>query len=527
MIIIAWPTPDTLFLAADICRQDNKRPEKVMEIGQRTFAATLAEAFAKDKGAEIMIIAPIPTLDSDAALQQLREITESGSQVHWYLDHQDREAGDLQTWTEIAGLQFQPLGGTTPASEIRTFLRYKITQAFLGDTGGGFNRQALWEAVTWFTDHPDKIPREDQGSAAAFANLNFPAIEGSSIRMRALKREIHRVAISSLESVLLLGETGTGKEAAAFFLHDLDPIRHNQEFRAINCAGLQEDFLISELFGHTKGAFTGAVRERPGLIPQLADGGTLFLDELPEMSPRVQAMLLRFLESGTYTPMGSDTPKFAPNLKIIAGAQGKLLAEGIAGGRFRKDLYYRLAGKTIALPNLRDIPDDLPIIIDHLAYKMEDNRQKRNETIAYFAARMPELQGYSWPGNVRQLANYVKRRLRLGPEEEIVLGEDILSNEQVEDNLVREGSAANTTAKSGKMAVTDVLAVGTFFKWQDPSMTIYDLKKGNVKFRKPQEVGVAYTQHVYELLSKKGASPALIAQKLQISPNTLRKHLSA
>src|SRR4029078_11475993 len=174
-------------------------------------------------------------------------------------------------------------------------------------------------------------------------------------------REIEEAARTQAK-VLILGETGVGKEVAAHLIHRLGP-RHDRPFVAINCSGVPETLLESELFGHTRGSFTGAYRDKPGLVRQ-ADGGVLFLDELGEMSLRMQAVLLRFTETGEVQPVGADRPAGRADVRVITATNRDLRGQ-IADGKFREDLYYRLNVIQLRIPPLRERASDVPILLRH------------------------------------------------------------------------------------------------------------------------------------------------------------------
>lgn len=204
-------------------------------------------------------------------------------------------------------------------------------------------------------------------------------------------------------NVLVLGENGSGKDVIARLIHDNSP-RSRKPFKAVNCGGLPEGTIDSELFGHEKGAFTGAVESRKGFFGD-ADGGTLFLDEIGEMPLSMQARLLRVLDSGgEYIPVGSTTVHKA-NVRIVA-ATNRNLPEAIRQGKFRMDLYYRLCGATIQIPPLRERGEDVSLIFRKFALDMK--QKYRMEPIRLDAAAEQMLRAYSWPGNVRQLRNVVE-----------------------------------------------------------------------------------------------------------------------
>lgn len=203
-------------------------------------------------------------------------------------------------------------------------------------------------------------------------------------------------------TVLLLGESGTGKELFARACHRLSP-RSKRRFVAINCAAMTDTLIESELFGHIKGAFTGANTAKEGKF-QFADGGTLFLDEIGDMPVATQAKLLRVLEEGEVTPVGANEP-VKVDVRIIAATNQNLL-ERVEAGKFRRDLYYRLAVVTILLPTLRERLEDFALLIDHFRRQFNEKHQKdvkvvHEDVLAYF-------RGYHWPGNVRELRNAIE-----------------------------------------------------------------------------------------------------------------------
>ncbi|WP_317930526.1 sigma-54 dependent transcriptional regulator [Halioxenophilus sp. WMMB6] len=206
-------------------------------------------------------------------------------------------------------------------------------------------------------------------------------------------------------SVLLTGESGTGKELAARALHN-NSLRWDKPFVVENCGALPDDLLESELFGCKRGAFTGAVEDRPGLF-QRADGGTVFLDEIGEISPAFQVKLLRVLQEGEVRPLGGSQPQRI-DVRVIT-ATNKNLEQAVAAGQFREDLYYRIAPVTIALPPLRERPDDIPLLADCLLDQAIKNLGKPAQ--GFTAEVYRYLQAYPWPGNVRELQNEISRML--------------------------------------------------------------------------------------------------------------------
>jgi transcriptional regulator with PAS, ATPase and Fis domain len=226
---------------------------------------------------------------------------------------------------------------------------------------------------------------------------------GNSAAIRELREEVEYAARSDAK-VLVTGESGVGKEVLARLIHR-SSTRSHSPLVTINCAGLPDSLLESELFGHVRGSFTGAYRDKPGLL-ETAHNGTIFMDEVGEMSLRMQALLLRFLESGEIQRVGAERAQAHVSVRVIA-ATNRNLIERIATKEFREDLYYRLNVIHLTVPALRDRREDIPEMLGHF--------------IAHFAARhgmpppeitpeaMTQLVAYGWPGNVRELRNFVER----------------------------------------------------------------------------------------------------------------------
>jgi transcriptional regulator with PAS, ATPase and Fis domain len=204
--------------------------------------------------------------------------------------------------------------------------------------------------------------------------------------------------------VLVTGESGVGKEVIARLVHQRS-CRSRTPLITLNCAAIPDALLESGLFGHVKGSFTGAHQDRLGLL-EMAHGGTIFLDEIGEMSLRMQALLLRFLENGEIQRVGADRVQSRVNVRVIAATNRRLL-ERIAAKEFRDDLYYRLNVIHITLPPLRDRREDIPIFLDHFLRAYAERHHVRPPDLAADAAAA--LAGYSWPGNVRELKNVVER----------------------------------------------------------------------------------------------------------------------
>jgi len=233
-----------------------------------------------------------------------------------------------------------------------------------------------------------------------------------SHEMQRIMRLIQQVAQNDA-TVLIEGESGTGKELMARYIHH-SGLRASGPFVAINCGALPENLLESELFGHVKGAFTGAIKDKKGLF-EVADGGTLFLDEIGETSPSFQVKLLRVLEDGTFRRVGGTT-EHRVNVRIIA-ASNKDLASMVPKGQFRRDLYYRLKVIPIYLPPLRKRVADIKPLAEHFVSHYANHMGRRHSSLS--ATAINRLQAHTWPGNVRELENAIERALIFCQGEEI------------------------------------------------------------------------------------------------------------
>lgn len=234
---------------------------------------------------------------------------------------------------------------------------------------------------------------------------------GNSHQMIELKQEIERIARSDAK-VLITGESGVGKELVAKAIHFHSP-RVDRTFVPVNCAGLPETLLESELFGHVKGSFTGAYRDKPGKL-EIADEGTIFMDEVGEMTLRMQGLLLRFLETGELQKVGSDRIGRVVSVRVIA-ATNRNLQDMIAQGHFREDLFYRLNVIHFWVPPLRERKEDIPLMIEHFL----DRFTRTNTYIvrSFDPEAFQALCEYAWPGNVRELENVVERIVVTGRHE--------------------------------------------------------------------------------------------------------------
>ncbi len=238
---------------------------------------------------------------------------------------------------------------------------------------------------------------------------------GVSAEILELKDAIRRVSVSGAK-VLITGESGVGKELVARAIHATSPRQH-APFVPMNCAGLPETLLESELFGHVKGSFTGAYRDKPGKL-ETADHGTVFLDEVGEMTFRMQGLLLRFLETGELQKVGCDRPSGRVDVRVVA-ATNRDLKVMLADGRFREDLFYRLNVIHLVVPPLRERRDDIPLLVCHFIRRVAATNG--NEPPRLTDDAMTALRDYAWPGNVRELENVVERLMVTPYTDELTL----------------------------------------------------------------------------------------------------------
>jgi len=246
---------------------------------------------------------------------------------------------------------------------------------------------------------------------------SFDRIVGEGPAVVAVKALLKKVASSPASTVLLTGESGTGKDLAAKVLH-YNSARASKPFMNITCSALPEALMESELFGHERGAFTGADRQKRGLF-EVADGGTVFLDEIGEMVPGLQAKLLRFLEEKTFKRVGGSVD-IKVDVRVVA-ATNRNLQEEVKQGRFREDLFYRLNVLPIAQPPLRDRADDIPRLVEFYVDVYNTEFKKRIRGVS--AEAMAQLQRHPWPGNIRELRNAVERAMLLTEEQTLGVGD--------------------------------------------------------------------------------------------------------
>ncbi len=255
---------------------------------------------------------------------------------------------------------------------------------------------------------------------------NFGAIIGASPAIRQVQELAEAVAPTN-STVLITGETGTGKELIGRLIHELSP-RREKAFIRLNCAGLPAGLVESELFGHERGAFTGAEQRRAGRF-ELAHGGTLFLDEIGEMPMEAQAKLLRVLQDGLVDRLGG-THSVSVDVRIIAATNSDL-SDAVANGRFRSDLFFRLHVFPIHVPPLRDRPDDIPLLTRHFVDQFKAKFKRKSHTIEEKC--LSRLLDYTWPGNVRELQNVIERAMILSTGAELKVSKALLQAPKIQE----------------------------------------------------------------------------------------------
>jgi NtrC-family two-component system response regulator AlgB len=269
-----------------------------------------------------------------------------------------------------------------------------------------------------------------------------PLIESKSAAMNALIDTARRAAASEA-TVLLTGESGTGKNVLAREIHNWSE-RRNRPFVVVNCTTLSENLLESELFGHLRGAFTGAIKDKPGRL-EAADGGSVFIDEVADLTPALQTKFLRFLQERRFERVGGqDTIEV--DARIIAATNRDLSIE-VAAGRFRPDLYYRLNVIALHVPALRDRAEDIPALANR--FLAEASARNRRPMLRFSSEAMSALQNYSWPGNVRELRNAIERATVLSRGE-------IIEKEDLPDPVFRPVSLVTNTPASSRATLDDV-----------------------------------------------------------------------
>jgi two-component system response regulator HydG len=437
--VINWPTVgfvDGRFRAALEAEGYGVESElrmlaRAREMGFATFGFAVgddrsAERFAAS-GVDAMILGLGLTHEVEDVRQRRDQIQRTTALLNAML------AGVRRTGNSPVCLAYG--GPVTTAEDLEQILAHTAIDGFAG--GSVFERLALESTIT-------SLVRRFKGLILHAGDTPHPAgsglIIGACAAMRLVQRRVERVAPYDV-SVCIEGESGTGKEVAAAQIHLMGP-RRQRAFVTLNCGAIPGGLLESELFGHEKGAFTGADRQRPGKF-ELAHGGTLFLDEIADMSPQGQVALLRAIQQREITRVGGDRP-LPVDVRILA-ASNRPLAELVEQGRFRADLYYRLNGITIQLPPLRHRLEDIPLLVEHILgrVRVRFKRKIRGLSPGFFA----KINGHDWPGNIRELEQVVIQAAMLedGP---ILEGEDFrpVSRRSERDLRVVEEAACDPGA---------------------------------------------------------------------------------
>ncbi len=287
-----------------------------------------------------------------------------------------------------------------------------------GDLGrvpriGAEDRRLLGELIEAACREAERFAEAAQGQQVSAAPARYSDIIGQAQPILSLFKVLDKVATSE-STVLIQGENGTGKELIARAIH-FNSRRREQAFVVQNCSALNDNLLDSELFGHKKGAFTGAVTDKQGLF-DIANGGTFFLDEVGDMSPTLQVKMLRVLQEGTFLPVG-DTVVRKVDVRIIA-ATNRDLKTMVREGTFREDLYDRINVINLVVPSLRDRRADIPLLLDH--FMSRARRQLQSGAKEIDEAAMARLMGYAWPGNIRELENEVERLVVLSGGDTVI-----------------------------------------------------------------------------------------------------------
>ncbi|PKL49805.1 MAG: sigma-54-dependent Fis family transcriptional regulator [Planctomycetes bacterium HGW-Planctomycetes-1] len=288
------------------------------------------------------------------------------------------------------------------------------------------------------------------GAAKDRDGFKFDGVIGKSGAMRSVLAVLERVAPTNI-TVLIEGESGTGKELLAQAIHE-NSLRRNNAFKPINCAGFTESLLESELFGHSRGAFTGATETRKGLF-EVADKGTLFLDEIGDMPLAMQAKLLRVLEDGIIVPVGSNKSTVV-DVRVIS-ATNHDLDKLVEQGKFRQDLYFRIKGVSVTVPPLRDRVEDIGRLADYFLTQAVEELGKPKKTISDSALNI--LKAYNWPGNIRQLRNCIRTMVVMGDSEKLDVKDIPAEIYQVRQISGQVAGGASLDALE-KQAIIDVLA---------------------------------------------------------------------
>lgn len=541
--------------------RDNKNDLSEFEVSwtrHKNVGDKLLE-LAKTCGKKSIILVTVPAIDDrqiKSALQALSQLNKKQCTVRWYHGpdwfDETKSVDNLFTqWIKDQNYTGDDItrnfckfydaeeteseaqhNGNDRIESLKNYIEYRLMYLFLGADTDAQALKSIIEAVSSNTEkqftlpeEADVTPQKMRTLVERYAQFGYPSLAGRSTVIEKLKEQIATYAAADI-NVLIVGETGTGKEAIAYFLHELSP-RRTQEYVTINCACFSNELLESELFGHVKGAFTGAISTKLGLVEK-ADLGTIFLDELPDASLRTQAKLLRFLESGEFSPVGSDKTKRV-DVKIVAGAQPDKL------GELRDDFRHRIATGTIETHPLRALNEhwkrneqhtgkepDIVTMARNLAVRLRGGYKSLNRTQGFAANRervthkdivaiWKELDqsgatfiDYNWPGNVRELFNIMKKRLCFGVKLDDAIAEHKRIGSHPRGADVTPAVTAALPPDPISFNVTtldDVIAV--------------------------EELKIKYVKHVHQRLKAQHRSDKDIRNKLELAPATYGKYKNA
>ncbi|MGE0189025.1 MAG: sigma-54 interaction domain-containing protein [Steroidobacteraceae bacterium] len=435
------------------------------------------------------------------------------------------DVADLPDWSELGAALREALCDVSVISYGSTYIADELAAVAGAQRITRLRFPFTAERLAQALHHPLVQAEQDTGPLALPTGVS-PAI-------REVNRLIRQVAVHG-SSVLILGESGSGKELVAHAVHDASP-RRQRSFVAINCGAIPSELLESELFGHEKGAFTGAITARKGRF-EIAEGGTLFLDEIGDMSMTMQVKLLRVLQERVFERVGSHTP-IRCNVRIIA-ATHRNLEECISKGSFREDLYYRLNVFPIEMPPLRERGEDLPLLINDFIKMNAANGRAR---LQFQSRAMAALAGYSWPGNVRELANLVERLSILCPTGKVDVV-DLPARYRPKDWQPELSETEATDAQKSNTQPADATA-DTSFKWQlsaieqgvlpdEQALLLMDSSNGTGVDSLPAR-GLDLRTHLYDIertlirqaLERSGGTVAQAARLLQLRRTTLVEKL--
>jgi len=355
--------------------------------------------------------------------------------------------------------------------------------------------------------------REKHSFSERGALVSAETLIGTSQVTRQLETEINDAARSDAK-VLLTGESGVGKEVVARLIHQQSR-RRNVKLIALNCAAVPDSLLESELFGHVRGSFTGAYRDKPGLL-ELANSGTIFLDEIGETSLRMQALMLRFLENGEIWRIGADRVQATTDVRVIA-ATNRDLAERIEQREFRADLYYRLNVLHIKIPPLRDRRDEIPLFLEHFMRAYSERHLSPIPELT--SAARAALLAYDWPGNIRELKNVVERlivRRHTGAIDENDLPAEVIGLSR--QRVVRQDSVV-VRSRADELYDKMVVEGESFWSAVHPLFTARDMTRDDMRAIITR--GLTQTRGSYRLVLQLFNMPA---EDYKAFLNLLRKH---